>query len=110
MCSRPYYGRLILTSVHVDHTGVDHTGNEWGRNLLNGTTKSTGQPSQVKASAGTRLMVLKGRAQIARQRRRHARRRLEEERDSAELAREPSFIPRVWEEIRDFIFLPGRRY
>jgi hypothetical protein len=50
------------------------------------------------------------RAQIARQRGRCAQRRLEEERDSAELAREPSFIRRVWEEIRDFIFLPGRRY
>jgi hypothetical protein len=49
-------------------------------------------------------------AQIARQCRRYAERRLEEERDSAELAREPSFIRRVWEEIRHFIFLPGRRY
>ena len=34
-------------------------------------------------------------AQIARKRRRYAQRRLEEERDSAELAREPSFIRRV---------------
>ena len=50
------------------------------------------------------------RAQIAHQRRRYAQRRLEEERDSAELAREPSFIRRAWEEIRDFIFLPSRRY
>jgi hypothetical protein len=50
------------------------------------------------------------RAQIVRKRRRYAQRRLEEERDSPELAREPSFIGRVWEEIRHFIFLPGRRY
>jgi hypothetical protein len=39
------------------------------------------------------------RAQIARQRRRCAQKRLEEEPESAELAREPSFIRRVWEEI-----------
>jgi hypothetical protein len=50
------------------------------------------------------------RAQIARKRRRYAQRRLEEERDSAELAREPSFIRRAWEEIRDFIFLRGPHY
>ena len=50
------------------------------------------------------------RAQIVRRRRRYAQRRLEEERNSPELAREQSFIRRVWEEIRDFIFLPGRRY
>jgi hypothetical protein len=46
------------------------------------------------------------RAQIVRKRRRYAQRRLEEKRDSPELAREPSFIGRVWEEIRHFIFLP----
>jgi hypothetical protein len=50
------------------------------------------------------------RPQIARQRRRYAQRRLEEEWDSPELAREPAFIGRVWEEIRDLIFLRGRRY
>jgi hypothetical protein len=48
--------------------------------------------------------------ELARHRRRHVERRLEEERGTAELYREPSFIRRMWEEIRDFIFLPGRRY
>jgi hypothetical protein len=31
-----------------------------GLDILSGMAKSTGQPSRVKASIGTRLMVLKG--------------------------------------------------
>jgi hypothetical protein len=50
------------------------------------------------------------RAQIARQRARYAQRWPEEEGDSAELNQEPSLVRRVWDEIRSFIFLPGRRY
>jgi hypothetical protein len=53
-------------------------------------------------------MVLKGGRRLHAKRRRYAQGRLEEERDSAELAREPSFIRRVWEEIQHFIFLRGR--
>jgi hypothetical protein len=80
----------------------------WAKNLLHGTAKSTGQPSQVRASVGI-LQMAQRRAQIARQRRRYAQRRLEEERDGGESRRKPSFIRRVWEEIRNFIVLPDRR-
>jgi hypothetical protein len=44
------------------------------------------------------------------QRKRYAQRCTEEERYGGESRRKPSLIGRLWEEIRDFIFLPGRRY
>jgi len=95
---------VILTPVHIERTG--RNGPETssvGRQNLQGSQPGEGFRWDTADGAQRR-------AQIARKRRRYAQRRLEEDRDSAELAREPSFIRRVWEEIRDFIFLPGRRY
>jgi hypothetical protein len=85
-----YHGRVILTPVHIEHTG--RNGPE---------TSSVGGKiyRAAKPGEGFRWDTADGaqrRAQIARQRRRYAQRRLEEERNSPELAREPSFIGRVW--------------
>jgi hypothetical protein len=65
----------------------------------------------VKYGEGFRWDTTDGaqrRAQIERRRRRAAQRRYEEERDRVEV-KEPTLIGRIWEEIRYFIFPPGRR-